>query len=124
MDPKILKLTKHDDQLYKHFRETFPDLNVATVTEDQLKSAEAKDVWRSFCEIYKESVEDYNYATLIRLNAAQEYSEANSMIVPRVQFLAIELARSRYLTFQILIFPYYSMHLCEFCFCLGRDIMI
>lgn len=124
MDPKILKLTKHDDQLYKHFRETFPDLNVATVTEDQLKSAEAKDVWRSFCEIYKESVEDYNYATLIRLNAAQEYSEANSMIVPRVQFLAIELARSRYLTFQILNFHYYSMHLCEFCFCLGRDTMI
>nr|SVE70773.1 EOG090X0HAI [Daphnia similis]SVE71402.1 EOG090X0HAI [Daphnia similis]SVE72035.1 EOG090X0HAI [Daphnia similis]SVE72662.1 EOG090X0HAI [Daphnia similis] len=95
VDPKLLRLTKHDDQLYKHFRETFPDLNVATVTEDQLKSAEAKDVWRSFCEIYKESVEDYNYATLIRLNAAQEYSEANSMIVPRVQFLAIELARSR-----------------------------
>lgn len=96
MDPKLLRLTKQDDILYKHFRETFPELSVATVTEDQLKSAEAKDFWRSFCEVYNETVEDYNYATLIRLNAAQEYNEANSMIVPRVQFLAIELARNRY----------------------------
>jgi len=96
VDPKALRLTKMDDQLYKHFRETFPDLNVASVTEEQLKSADAKEFWRSFCEIYKETVEDYNYATLIRLNSAKEYCESNSMIVPRVQFLAIELARNRY----------------------------
>nr|CAG4637468.1 EOG090X0HAI [Ceriodaphnia reticulata]SVE73282.1 EOG090X0HAI [Ceriodaphnia reticulata] len=95
VDPKILRLTKLDDQLYKHFRETFPDLSVASVTEEKLKSAEAKELWRSFCEIYKDCVEDYNYATLIRLDSSKEYSEANSMIVPRVQFLAIELARNR-----------------------------
>nr|CAH0108409.1 unnamed protein product [Daphnia galeata] len=95
VDPKVLRLTKMDDQLYKHFRETFPELNVASVTEDELKSTDAKEVWRAFCEIYKETVEDYNYATLIRLNSAKEYCESNSMIVPRVQFLAIELARNK-----------------------------
>ena len=88
-------MTKHDDQLYKHFREMFPDLNVVLVSEDKLKSVEAKECWRGFCENYKDSVEDYNYATLIRLDSSKEYSEANSMIVPRVQFLAIELARNR-----------------------------
>lgn len=95
MDPKILRLTKLDDQIYKHFREVFAEMNVVSVTEDQLKSAEAKECWRPFCEAYKESVDDYNYATLIRLDSSKEYSEANSIIVPRVQFLAIELARSR-----------------------------
>nr|CAG4651450.1 EOG090X0HAI [Simocephalus serrulatus]SVE94592.1 EOG090X0HAI [Simocephalus serrulatus] len=95
VDPKVLRLTKLDDQLYKHFRETFPDLNVASVTEDQLKSAQAKECWRPFCDSYKDNVEDFNYATLIRLDSSKEYSEANSIIVPRVQFLAIELARNK-----------------------------
>lgn len=95
MDPKVLRLTKLDDQLYKHFRETFPELSVALVTEEQLKSAQAKECWRPFCDSYKESVEGFNYATLIRLDASKEYSEANSIIVPRVQFLAIELARNK-----------------------------
>lgn len=95
VDPKILRLTKIDDDIYKHFREAFPELKVKVVTQDQLKSDEAKETWRNFCEAYKDQVADYNYGTLIRLDASKEYSEANSIIVPRVQFFAIELARNR-----------------------------
>lgn len=95
VDPKALRLTKIDDDIYKHFREAFPELKVGIVTHDQLKSDEAKETWRNFCETYKEQVADYNYGTLIRLDSEKEYSEANSIIVPRVQFFAIELARNR-----------------------------
>nr|CAG4641321.1 EOG090X0HAI [Eulimnadia texana] len=95
VDPKLLKLTKVDNDIYKDFREQFPALDITKLTEDELKSPEAKERWRPFCDNYKDLVEDFNYATLLRLECGKEYSEANSVIVPRVQFLAIELARNR-----------------------------
>nr|CAG4636634.1 EOG090X0HAI [Eubosmina coregoni]SVE70153.1 EOG090X0HAI [Eubosmina coregoni] len=95
IDPKILRLTKFDDVIYKNFREQFPDLKVGLLREEELKSAQAKENWRPFCENYKLDVEDYNYGTLFRLDSSKEYSESNSVVVPRVQFLALELARNR-----------------------------
>nr|CAG4638828.1 EOG090X0HAI [Cyclestheria hislopi] len=95
VEPKILKLTKADDVIYKEFREQFPSLTVSVLDEIQLKSTESKDRWRPFCETFKDTVEDYNYGTLLRLDSSKDYSEANSIIVPRVQFLAIEGARNR-----------------------------
>jgi hypothetical protein len=44
VDPKLLKLTPHDDIIYKTFREEFPFLKVDTVEEDQFKSPKAKQV--------------------------------------------------------------------------------
>jgi hypothetical protein len=44
VDPKLLKLTPHDDYIYKTFREEFPDFRVDRVDEDALKSSEAKQV--------------------------------------------------------------------------------
>jgi hypothetical protein len=44
VDPKLLKLTPHDDNIYKTFREEFPDLKVDLLDEDGLKSFEAKQV--------------------------------------------------------------------------------
>nr|CAG4635165.1 EOG090X0HAI [Alona affinis] len=95
VDPRILRLTKIDNDIYKHFRETFPKMDVATFSQDEIKTPEAKETWRTFCETYKETVTDYNYATLIRLDSTKEYSEANSIVVPRVQFLAIEVSRNK-----------------------------
>jgi len=46
VDPKQLRLSKQDDQIYKRFREVFPDLNVDTLDEDKIKSKEGKDVKR------------------------------------------------------------------------------
>lgn len=43
----------------------------------------------------EEKVPDFNFATLMRLNSHLEYSEENSIVVPRAQFVAIEIARNR-----------------------------
>lgn len=95
VDPKILKLTPHDDNIYKLFREVFPDLKVDVIVEDELKSDESKQKWRPFCEQFKGIVEDYSFGTLIRSNCKKDYSEENSILTTRIQFYAIELARNR-----------------------------
>lgn len=45
VDPKLLKLTPHDEDIYRAFREEFPDIRVDKLDEDQLKSPEAKEVF-------------------------------------------------------------------------------
>lgn len=44
VDPKFLKLTKLDDQIYASFRETFKDLDVKLLKPDDLKADKAKEV--------------------------------------------------------------------------------
>lgn len=95
VDPKILRLTTHDDVIYKTFREHFPDLKVDLLIEDEMKSPEGKVKWREYCEKFKDVVEDYNFGTLLRLNTRGEYSEENTMLSTRIQFYAIELARNK-----------------------------
>lgn len=95
VDPKLLHLTPLDDTIYKIFREEFPSLDVKVINEDELKNTENKAKWRPFCERFKEIVEDYNYGTLLRSDASKNYDEENSMLVTRIQFYAIELARNR-----------------------------
>ncbi|XP_025096682.1 protein PBDC1-like isoform X3 [Pomacea canaliculata] len=95
VEPRILRLTALDNEIYTKFRETFPDLKVDVLDEKELKSAESKEKWREFCEYFKEKVEDYNFGTLLRLNCKEDYSQENSIFCVRVQFLAIEIARNR-----------------------------
>ncbi|KAJ8873294.1 hypothetical protein PR048_026928 [Dryococelus australis] len=95
VDPKLLRLTPHDDSIYKDFREEFPDLQVDKLKEGDLKTAEAKQKWRPFCERFQGVIEDYNFGTLLRLNSSGEYSEDNTVLVTRIQFYAIELTRNR-----------------------------
>ncbi|XP_058795430.1 protein PBDC1 [Phymastichus coffea] len=95
VDPKILRLTPHDNTIYKTFREIFPNFKIDVINEDELKSEEGKNKWRPFCEQFKDLVEDYSFGTLIRINCTDEYSESNSMLTTRIQFYAIELARNR-----------------------------
>lgn len=95
IDSKILKLTKIDDDIYTHFRELFKDLKVDNLDVDHIKSKDSKEIWRPFCEGYKDRVEDYNMATLIRICSSSEYGEENTCIVPRIQWYAIEIARNR-----------------------------
>ncbi|ODM98768.1 Protein PBDC1 [Orchesella cincta] len=93
-DPKLLKLGEEDDRIYSKFREQFPNFQVDIVDVDSLKSKEAKEKWRKFCEELKD-VEDFSFGTLLRLKAQEEYSEENTILVTRIQFLAIEIARNR-----------------------------
>ena len=55
----------------------------------------AKTKWRQFCNDLQELVEDFNFATLLRLDSRSDYSESNTTLVPRAQFVAIEVARNR-----------------------------
>lgn len=95
VSPKILKLTPKDDEIYKEFRSQFPDLVVGVLNIDDLKSEEAKNKWRPFCNSFEEVIEDFNYATLLRIDSTKDYSDDNTIVVPRIQFLAIEIARNR-----------------------------
>lgn len=95
VDPKLLRLTPHDEQIYKTFRDFFPDLKVDKIVEDELKSAEGKQKWRPYCEQFKDVVEDYSFGTLLRADCTGEYSEENSILCTRIQFYAIEIARNR-----------------------------
>ncbi|XP_041825253.1 protein PBDC1 isoform X2 [Melanotaenia boesemani] len=95
VDPKFLKLTKLDDKIYSSFRETFKELDVKQLKEDDLKSDEAKERWRPFCNQFEGLVEDFNYGTLLRLDCEKDYSEENTIFATRVQFFAVEIARNR-----------------------------
>lgn len=95
VDMRWLQLTPHDDLIYTTFRQDFPDLNVSNVKEHEIKSNVNKVKWRMFCEKFKNIVEDYSFGTLLRVDCKGDYSERNTMLVPRVQFYAIEIARNR-----------------------------
>lgn len=95
IDASKLRLTRRDDELYEHFHRTFPKLHIAKLDEDALKSDTSKTKWREFCNTYEGVVEDFNFATLLRLDATKDYSPENTTLVPRVQFFAIEIARNR-----------------------------
>eukprot|EP01099_Mayorella_cantabrigiensis_P003906 TRINITY_DN2931_c0_g1_i1.p1 TRINITY_DN2931_c0_g1~~TRINITY_DN2931_c0_g1_i1.p1 ORF type:complete len:138 (-),score=27.84 TRINITY_DN2931_c0_g1_i1:135-548(-) len=94
-DPKHLRLTPHDDDIYENFRYEFPQLSVNVLNEVDLKSEPSKEKWRPFLMGYEHKVHDYNFATLLRLDASGEYTEENTIVVPRTQFYAIEIARNR-----------------------------
>lgn len=94
VDPKLLKLTPYDDQIYETFREMFPSFNVAKVTENELKNPSAKQKWRSFIEKFNK-LDDFSYGTLMRADASQDFGPHNSILVVRIQFWAIEIARNR-----------------------------
>jgi len=44
---------------------------------------------------YEKKVEDFNFATLLRVDSKGDYSEQNTTIVPRVQFYCLEIARNK-----------------------------
>ena len=96
VDPsQIPRLSPCDDEIYNAFRKEFPDMKVNVLNEiEDLKSDAMKKRWREFCEAHKH-VEDYSFATLLRLDSSGEYEEDNSVIVTKIQFYAIELARNR-----------------------------
>ena len=56
VEPKELKLTKYDDEIFDHLMATFPELNaepyekLTKIDEDWMKSPEGKTRWRDFIE--------------------------------------------------------------------------
>lgn len=93
-----LKLTKHDDRIYEQLLEDFPEFkepNTAAVIEEaSMKSPSGKAQWRAFCDKFKD-IEDYNFGTLLRSKATDEYTQDGTIFAVRIQFYAIEIARNR-----------------------------
>lgn len=94
-----LKLTQHDDDIFNALLEDFPEFKdpakAAVISEADMKSKEGKEKWRVFCEKFKE-IEDYNFGTLLRTKASDEYTQEGTIFAVRIQFYAIEIARNRY----------------------------
>uniref|UniRef100_A0AAG5D854 Polysaccharide biosynthesis domain-containing protein n=1 Tax=Anopheles atroparvus TaxID=41427 RepID=A0AAG5D854_ANOAO len=94
VDPRLLRLTPYDDEIYEQFRRTFPDMDVREINENELKSSDGKGKWRAYMEKFNR-LEDYSYGTLLRANADEEFRPENAILVVRIQFWAIEIARNR-----------------------------
>ncbi|PSR75703.1 hypothetical protein PHLCEN_2v8994 [Hermanssonia centrifuga] len=101
VDPKDLRLSKLDDDIFDHFKREFPENfeepyeHITKLDEESMKSKEGKEKWRKFIESYKDTVKDYNFGSLIRTDARDEYSEKNTIFTTRIQFYAFEIARNR-----------------------------
>lgn len=87
-------MTPYEDQIYKIFRQDFPDLKIDVLTDDDLKSPEAKLAWRQFAQKF-DKLENYSFGTLMRAESSKQFSPENALLVVRIQFLAIESARNR-----------------------------
>lgn len=48
MDPKLLRLTPHDEQIYTKFRQEFPEMKIDVLNEEQIKSEGGKKVFCNF----------------------------------------------------------------------------
>ncbi|KZT11818.1 DUF757-domain-containing protein [Laetiporus sulphureus 93-53] len=99
--PKELRLTKLDDEIFEHTMKDFPELaednyaKLVKLDEEWMKSPEGKERWRQFIQQYEKKVKDYNFGSLIRTDAREEYGEKSTIFVTRIQFYAIEIARNR-----------------------------
>ncbi|KAF8574037.1 DUF757-domain-containing protein [Ramaria rubella] len=101
VQPTQLRLTKIDDEIFEHLSTAFPEAveepysKLLNLDEEWMKSEGGKQRWRDFMNQYEKKVKDYNFGSLIRTDARDEYAQHNSIFVTRMQFYAIEIARNR-----------------------------
>ncbi|ELT93419.1 hypothetical protein CAPTEDRAFT_165154 [Capitella teleta] len=95
VDTSVLRLTPIDDAIYIVFREEFPDLKIDVLDLGEMKSTDGKAKWRDLLYKFEGQVNDWNMGTLLRVDCTDEVNEKNTTLVPRIQFLAIEVARNR-----------------------------
>ena len=75
-----LRLTKMDDDIYNHLSEAFPDFDPSqTVDEDEMKSKQGKERWRTFMMTYEKKIDDYNFGTMVRNSPKIEYEEDSTI---------------------------------------------
>lgn len=81
VDPRELKLTAgYDEKIYAAFRQSFASLRIDLINEDEIKSEASKSAWRSFCELVKNWMDDFDFGTLLRLNASGAYDSDNTIL--------------------------------------------
>lgn len=81
--------------LYKRFRANFPILDCSVVTESALKNEQAKEIWRGWMIASQGIVLDHDMMSLVRVNCEFPYEQWNTIMVSRMQFYCIELARNK-----------------------------
>ena len=82
-----LRLTKYDDEILEHLNKEFPDFDPsATINEDEKKSKEGKERWRTFVNAYENKVEDYNFGTMLRASPATEYGQEGTIFGALMHF--------------------------------------
>lgn len=96
-----LKLTGCDNEIYDDFVKTFPEYledpeKVRVINEDEIKNAINKKKWYAFAGRYEKTVNDFNFGTLLRLDASKEFTETNTMFSVRIQANAFEIFRNRH----------------------------
>ncbi|TRM56840.1 hypothetical protein BD626DRAFT_575114 [Schizophyllum amplum] len=79
VNPRDLRLTAIDDEIYEDVMSSFPEL--AEPPHDKSP--------------YEKKVKDHSFGCLIRTEAKGEYGELGTIFVPRMQFYAFEIARNR-----------------------------
>jgi hypothetical protein len=84
-----------DASLYSAFRASFPTLDVQYITANALKNDASKSNWMHFLCAFEGLVLDFNMISLLRVDCKLPYTQENTIIVPRTQFLCIEIARNR-----------------------------
>lgn len=94
-DKKKLKLTPIDSDIYQHFRSIFPSLNISVLSDDFV--TRDHKLWLEFINSYKHNsnINDYQFGTILRKNCSLAADSDNTMLVCRIIFLAIEIARNR-----------------------------
>ncbi|GMG20272.1 unnamed protein product [Ambrosiozyma monospora] len=94
-----LKLTNQDDKIYESFIKHFPEFKepskIAKIDEEEMKSKSGKERWRKFMKEF-EDVADYNFGTMLRTDASEEYTQDGTIFAVRMQFYAVEIARNKY----------------------------
>lgn len=62
-------------------------MNVEILTPEDINSDNIiKEKWRSFLMAYQDRVAYFNFGTLLRMNAAEDYTEENSYFGNFIQF--------------------------------------
>lgn len=84
-----------DERLYREFRAAFGAMDVRLTKSSMLKDPRSQETWRAFMMAQDGRMEEFNMISLLRIDAALGYDDDNTLLVPRVQFLAIEIARNR-----------------------------
>ncbi|KAI9680303.1 MAG: hypothetical protein M1829_001189 [Trizodia sp. TS-e1964] len=98
-----LRLTRLDSEILEHLKKDFPDFDAAaSIDEDEMKSKSGKGKWRAFMMAYEDKVDEFNFGTLLRINARDEPGEKTTIfgIVRPAKHGGGEPANMRTLEFQ------------------------
>uniref|UniRef100_A0A672K7Y5 Polysaccharide biosynthesis domain containing 1 n=1 Tax=Sinocyclocheilus grahami TaxID=75366 RepID=A0A672K7Y5_SINGR len=66
---------------YNHAEVYYNVTSLARFQSSVLKSADAKEKWRPFCNQFEGVVEDFNYGTSLCLDCQKDYTEVNTIFV-------------------------------------------